>query len=149
MRGRKPTPTHLRVVKGNPGKRPLNQAEPKPKGDLFEPPSDLPEKARPFWNAAIADAPAGLLKKLESRVLVIWATAAWLHSDASDKVSKSTLLIKTPTGALVQNPYLSILNRQSTIMMKAAAEMGFTPSSRSRVSVTDAERDADEWGDFG
>ena len=28
MRGRKPTPTHLKLVKGNPGKRQIAQAEP-------------------------------------------------------------------------------------------------------------------------
>jgi len=30
VRGPKPTPTHLKLVTGNPGKRRLNQAEPKP-----------------------------------------------------------------------------------------------------------------------
>jgi phage terminase small subunit len=35
----------------------------------------------------------------------------------------------------VQSPYLSIINKQAQIMVKAAAEMGFTPSSRSRISV--------------
>ena len=30
-RGRKPKPTHLKVLAGNPGKRPLPKNEPKPK----------------------------------------------------------------------------------------------------------------------
>ena len=30
MRGRKPVPTALKKLRGNPGKRPLNDAEPKP-----------------------------------------------------------------------------------------------------------------------
>ena len=30
MRGRKPTPTHLKAITGNPGKRPINHAEPRP-----------------------------------------------------------------------------------------------------------------------
>ena len=29
-RGRKPTPTAIKVLEGNPGKRPLNDREPKP-----------------------------------------------------------------------------------------------------------------------
>ena len=32
MRGKKPKPTHLKLITGNPGKRPLNEAEPKPEG---------------------------------------------------------------------------------------------------------------------
>ena len=30
MRGRKPTPTELKLALGNPGKRPLSRHEPKP-----------------------------------------------------------------------------------------------------------------------
>lgn len=30
MRGRKPKPTHLKLLEGNPGHRPINGAEPKP-----------------------------------------------------------------------------------------------------------------------
>jgi phage terminase small subunit len=43
----------------------------------------------------------------------------------------------------VQSPYLSILNKQAMIMLKAASEMGFTPASRSRVEVSDDEQEAD------
>jgi len=34
MAGRKPKPTALKIIEGNPGKRPLNKNEPKP--DIFE-----------------------------------------------------------------------------------------------------------------
>lgn len=39
--GRKNTPTQLKVLNGNPGKRPLNQNEPKPKPVMPECPSWL------------------------------------------------------------------------------------------------------------
>ena len=36
-RGRKPTPTAIKELEGNPGKRPLNEKEPKPaKKDNFD-----------------------------------------------------------------------------------------------------------------
>ena len=44
MRGRKPTPTALKVLTGNPGQRPLNQNEPKPENII--PP--MPEWLREF-----------------------------------------------------------------------------------------------------
>ena len=43
-RGRKPKPTALKVLEGNPGKRPLNDHEPiPPKGELKCPSWLLPE----------------------------------------------------------------------------------------------------------
>ena len=41
QRGRKPKPTALKVLEGNPGKRPLNLYEPTPEGDLPECPEWL------------------------------------------------------------------------------------------------------------
>ena len=48
-RGRKPKPTALKVLEGNPGKRPLNDHEPiPPKGELKCPSWLLPE-AKKEW----------------------------------------------------------------------------------------------------
>jgi hypothetical protein len=47
MRGRKPKPTFLKVLDGNPGKRPLNDQEPRP-------PQGIPD--RPDWLDAEAQA---------------------------------------------------------------------------------------------
>ena len=48
-RGRKPTPTALKMLEGNPGKRPLNVNEPiPPKGDIKCPSWLLPE-AKKEW----------------------------------------------------------------------------------------------------
>lgn len=141
MRGRKPKPTQLRVIEGNAGKRGLNKREPKPKGELVAPPADLPAAALPFWQEAIADAPKGLLRRLDQRTLVIWSTAAWLHSNAAKQLATSAAVVQTKDGNIIQHPSLAILNKQAMIMLKAAAEMGFTPSSRSRVQT-----DGDEGG---
>jgi phage terminase small subunit len=48
--GRKPIPTHLKILRGNPGKRPLNKSEPKPTGKLPACPEWLSEHARELWN---------------------------------------------------------------------------------------------------
>ena len=136
MKGRKPRPTHLKLLEGNPGKRTINKGEPRPEGDLFEPPSDLPPGAVPFWNQAIADAPRGLLKRLDLRILFIWANAAWLHSDAATKISRSSVMVQSArTGEVYQHPMLSVMNRQATLMLKAAEQMGFSPSSRGRINL--------------
>ena len=43
MPGRKRTPTHLKIVAGNPGRRPLNENEPRPSGNLDTAPEWLTE----------------------------------------------------------------------------------------------------------
>jgi P27 family predicted phage terminase small subunit len=59
-----------------------------------------------------------------------------MHREAAQKVTQHGMLIKAPnTGVPMQSPYLTIKNKQALIMLKAAAELGFSPVSRSSVSV--------------
>ena len=83
MKGRKPVPTHLKVLRGNPGKRRLNDNEPKPDGELSDPPEWMSESQKQGWIYAIENAPDGLLKKLDRSVLVAWVIAEDLHRQAS------------------------------------------------------------------
>lgn len=142
-------PTALKLVEGNPGKRPLNKREPKPKGNLYDPPDWLNEAQRKGWEYAIECAPYGLLKRVDRSTLTAWVVAENLHRQATEKLNGGAMLIKTPNGMPVQSPYLSIINKQAMIMLKAASEMGFTPASRSRVEVDEDEdtRGQDEFFD--
>jgi P27 family predicted phage terminase small subunit len=147
MRGRKPKPTALKVIAGNPGKRALNPHEPQPRADLSTAPEWMTQRQRDTWTEVIALAPPGLLKDLDASVFAVWVVAYDLYQEASDKLARTGMLIKAPnTGVPMQSPYLAIVNRQAQIMMKAAAEMGFTPASRSRVIVKrEAGKEDDPW----
>ena len=136
-------PTALKIVEGNPGKRPLNKKEPKPRGNLYDPPEWLTETQRTGWEYAIESAPYGLLKRVDRSTLTAWVVAEDLHRQAAEKLNNGALLIKTTNGNAIQSPYLAIVNRQAMIMLKAASEMGFTPASRSRVEV-EGEDDGEE-----
>ena len=46
QRGRKPTPTAIKELEGNPGKRPLNDAEPKPERKAPPCPKGLEPEAK-------------------------------------------------------------------------------------------------------
>ncbi len=79
----------------------------------------------------------------------MWVVAEDLHRQATIAVGKFGLITKSPQkGDPMQNPYLPIINRQATIMMKAAAELGFTPSSRSRVSLGDQSEKDNQFTQF-
>lgn len=145
MAGRKPKPTHLKLLQGNPGKRPLNQREPKPNGNLKTAPSHFSAEQLEVWNYAIEHAPPGLLKKLDLSTLEVWATACVLHRQAVELVRKDGLTVAAPSGYLMANPALSILNTQANTMIKSAGDLGFTPSSRSRISIAEEVDQNDPW----
>ena len=147
MSGPPPKPTALKVVSGNPGKRPLNNKEPKPRGNLYDAPDWLTADQLKGWQYAIESAPFGLLKRLDRSTLVAWVIAEDLHKQAAEKLNTSSLLIKTPNGMPVQSPYVSIINKQAAVMMKAAGEMGFTPASRTRIQMDEEPIVRDEFFD--
>jgi len=136
MRGRKPIPSHLKVLNGQMKKMP--DSEPVPAGELLYAPEWMSNDQKASWNYAIENAPDGLLKLLDKSILCTWVIAEDLHRQAVQEVNKRGLIVKSPVkGEPMQNPWLSIANRQATLMMKAASEMGFSPTSRSRVSIAE------------
>lgn len=96
------------------------------------------------WAYAMEHAPPGLLKRLDQSVLSVWVCAESIHADAAQKVAQLGSLLKAKNGTPYQNPYLAIMNKQAQLMMKAAAELGFTPSSRSRVRIDKQKPDASD-----
>ncbi len=58
-----------------------------------------------------------------------------MWAEAMEQINKYGPMVKSPTGFPIQSPYLAIANRQAEIMMRIASEFGFTPASRSRISV--------------
>ena len=78
-RGRKPSPMELKLVRGNPGKRPLNITARVLRQDealACDRPTMLLEEAASYWDYAFAHAPRTLIKKLDVYLLAAWANAA-------------------------------------------------------------------------
>lgn len=149
MRGRKPKPTAIKKLTGNPGRRHLNKAEPTAIYDLTDPPSWMNESQKAGWRFALQAAPSGLLKMIDRSALAVWVVAEDLHRDASIKIQTHGMLVKSPKqGQPMQSPYLPILNKQASIMLKAAAELGFTPAARCRISIDDKEKATDPLSEF-
>lgn len=149
MRGRKPRPTHLRLIAGNPGRRPMNKNEPVPTTNLTEPPEWMSPSQKDGWRYAMAHAPDGLLKKLDSSILTAWVVAEDVHRQATENVIKFGMLATNRrTGDVTQSPFLVIQRQQALLMMKGASELGFSPSSRSRVSREPDKEPDNPFSDF-
>lgn len=138
MRGRKPTPTVLRVLRDNPGRRPFNQDEPVPAGLSTASPKELEDPvARTEWARSIVPAiERGQITEAD-RVFAIahcelWAT--W-RSQLAEAAKHAHIVAvgqhKYPTA----NPARGMANKTLMLLAKVDAELGFSPTSRSRVQV--------------
>lgn len=137
MRGRRPKPTRMKVLTGNPGKRRLNTDEPRPPAEIPECPSELGPVARREWDRlAVQLGALKLLTALDRAALAAYCGAYALWAEATEAIQKYGTMVKSPSGYPIQSPYVSIANRQAEIMMRIASEFGFTPASRSRISTS-------------
>jgi P27 family predicted phage terminase small subunit len=148
MPGRRPKPTRLKLLQGNPGKRKLNREEPKPRPSLPEPPVYLSSEAKEHWGVVAAQlSEAGLLTDLDRDALALYceAYARWVH--ANQQLARFGPLVKSPNGYPMQSPFLAIANKAFEQMRAMLVEFGMTPSSRSRVHVRpqDAEDPMEEF----
>lgn len=136
MRGRKPKPTHIKVITGNPGKRRLNYEEPTPEIAIPECPPELGEAARREWDRLVAElGKLNLLTRLDRAALAACCGSYALWAEATEAIHKYGSMVKSPTGFPMQSPYIAVANRQAEIMMRISAEFGFTPASRGRIAA--------------
>lgn len=146
--GRKPTPTQLKLVRNNPGHRPLPEHEPQPpKPRRLTPPSHLSKAAKAEYRrigAKLQD--LGVLSDIDLRALELYANTYVEWVEATHKVATVGMVIKTPAGYPIQNPYLAVANTASKRMQSLLSEFGMTPSSRARLGFngTPPEKDPTE-----
>lgn len=134
MRGRKPTPTKLKILHGNPGKRKINADEPQPDNVIPTCPAILKGEARAEWKRVTEKLHRlGLINEMCRGLLAGYCQAYALWHKANRELAENGEVITTKNGAQLQNAWLSIANRQMVIMKQIASEFGFTPSSLSRL----------------
>ena len=136
MRGRKPKPTGLKIVSGNPGKRPLNSREPRSEPDLPTCPSHLLPTAKAEWKRLARELyHLGVLTRLDRATLAGYCQAYGRWVEAEKKLTETPGILKMPSGYIQANPWLTIATKQMELMQRFAIELGLTPSSRSRVET--------------
>jgi len=128
--GRKMQPLVLKQLHGNPSDHALPTDVPEGVGDLWAPPEWFDEQQRLQWDYALENAPFGLLTATDREVLVIWCVASVEHARAVQEVRRLGQVVKTKEGNAIQNPFLPIVNKQASMMLRAGSELGFSPASR-------------------
>lgn len=132
--GRRPVPTALKLLRGNPGKRALNDAEPKPEPRLPKPPGHLGPEARREWRRAGRLLMAmGLVSELDRSALAAYCQAWGRWVEAEEQLRKYGMVVKSPSGFPIQSPFLAVANKAMDQMRGYLVEFGMTPASRTRV----------------
>ena len=147
----KPKPTKLKILEGNPGKRPLNDKEPQPKVARPSCPSHLTDEAKAEWNRIIPELETlGLISQIDRAALAAYCQAygRWVKAEKALKAiedkfenvnSGSGLCYQTSNGNWVMQPLVSVANKALEQMHKFLVEFGMTPASRTRISVNASE----------
>jgi P27 family predicted phage terminase small subunit len=138
MRGRKPTPAHLKLLQGNPGKRGGSPSEP---SQRHAPtcPSHLCPPAKAEWKRLATQLTVlRILTELDRAALAAYCQAYGRWVEAERKLQETPMLLKLPSGYVQQNPWLTIANKQLELMHKYLTEFGLSPVARSRVSLAGA-----------
>jgi P27 family predicted phage terminase small subunit len=149
MRGRKPQPTALKLARNNPGRRPLNENEPVHGAMDTGCPDTLTDPvARAEWERVAGQlSETNQVTTVDRTTLIGYCLKYGQWVALEQEASRHPFIVRSPSGYPMPNPALGMANKVFGLMLKAAAELGITPSSRSRVSVQPVER-ADEFTAF-
>jgi len=150
MMGRPNIPTELKLLRSTSrkAKKLVAKQTPTP-GPLREAPEWFTDDQKRAWKYAIENAPVGVLKRIDKAVLAGFIVAEDVHRQATLAHQQGKMLIKSPQGLPMQNPYLPIMNRQYMLMLRASSELGFTPCSRARIDSGKAPAvPSNDWEDI-
>lgn len=140
QKGRKPKPTAIKQLEGNPGKRQLNTAEPKPIQKAPTCPKWLDDEAKKEWKRlAKKMEQLGILTEVDMAAFAGYCQSYARWKEAEEFISKHGAIVKTPSGYWQQVPQVSIAQQYMKQMSKFCEQFGLTPASRSRI-VADIQK---------
>lgn len=147
MRGRKPKPTALKLLTGNPGKRKLPRGEPKPSG-VATCPSHLDAGARREWYRLCGVLkPLQLATEADRGALAAYCVAYSRWVTAERELVELGPIIKSPADYPIVNPWLSVANKAMEQMKALGSEFGLTPASRTRIRTPEPQKPLEDEAD--
>lgn len=140
-RGPAPKPTALKVLAGNPGKRQLNDREPKPDARLPRCPSWLEAEAKREWKRICDGMPTGVLTSVDRGALAQYCQA-WSDFVAASKLLKTVddHCQVTANGNAQLHPRSLVLRSSSERLIRLGGLLGLNPSARSRIRMEAEEQ---------
>jgi P27 family predicted phage terminase small subunit len=148
MAGRPPKPTALKLIQGNPGKRPLNDAEPTFPVDDVAPPTWLNAAAKREWRRMLP-----LLRQQGLFTVAFVAEFAGYCLSFAEIgelerfLRKNGRSIVTASGYPVPRPEVAMRERALSRVHIFGASFGLSPSASTKVKAQ-PEKEADPFEEF-
>lgn len=140
MAGRRPKPTALKILEGNPGHRRLNPREPKPVPGVPAPPIELSKKSQSTYAMLATQLSAlGVLTIADGPALELLADVLTEYRAARDVVQSqgSTYKCRTKNNGLLTRirPEVRIAESAMKRSLAMLTEFGLTPAARVKVTA--------------
>ena len=140
-RGPPKKPTAIKRAEGNPGRRPLNDCEPKPDPSAPKCPQNLSKRARAAWKKVVPQLQAmGVQTRIDGEALARYCTMLARYWDAEDFIKDHgpVFPIRDEKGNLKylqQIPQVGMANKLAAMLLRIEQEFGMTAASRANLYV--------------
>lgn len=140
-RGPLAKPAALKILSGNPGKRPIRRPTSATAGTVTCP-EWLTGEARAEWRRlAPTLSKAGLLTPVDRGAFATYCQTIARWKDCQRVIDEYGPLYVSATGRLLERPDVAMAHKFAKEARALGADFGLTPASRARLEVTDEEID--------
>jgi P27 family predicted phage terminase small subunit len=139
-RGPAPTPTAVKVRRGETRPSHLNLTEPQPRLGAMPAPAELSTEAKVIWRRVVRDAPKGQIVPLDGFVLAMFCEAYVRWQRASAAYGDSIGVLKgrgrgEQATLWVKNPLHQIVRDNAAEVRLLARELGLSPAARAGLHI--------------
>lgn len=148
-RGPRPEPTILKIAKGNPGKRRLNQSEPKPAADAIQPPDWVTGKSLEKWQEVVPKLLGmGVMTNADVDTIARYCTMYEQYVKYLEQVRRGldVLVIRDDAGKvkyMQSTPAATMMTKLAASMLRIEQEFGLTPSARTGIVAKPPQDNSD------
>ena len=152
-RGPAPTPTKLKLLRGETRPSRLNRSEPRPRGGRPPLPPDMGDVATAVWRRVLREmGPTGVITAVDADILRTYCETVARYLYAGRLLDQSGPLIQARghgarQGELVKNPLHQVVRDHAVLVRALARELGLTPAARTSLQGG-AEPERDPFADF-
>lgn len=130
-------PKALRILEGTFRKDRHNADEPDAQIGIPDCPDHLDVKAQAEWHrVSVLLCDMGILAKTDMATLAGYCQNFSRWAEAEAGIAEQGLIVRSPNGYPVQNPFISIANEAARQMRSFASDLGLSATARAKVKAT-------------
>lgn len=133
--GPAPTPTKVKILRGETRPSRVNYREPLPPFEGPRMPADMTPAAKSVWQRVLRTQAEGVIRAADHDLLRQYAEAVARSAQASRLYAVSGPLTEGFGGALVKNPLHQVIRDNADLIVRLARELGLSPSARTGFRV--------------